>query len=64
MQVVKHLPAFEPRTLTELLGRFSHVAEGIAEVLHRLPRTTLDAPRGGEEFRVRYLTHVSGPCSC
>ncbi len=62
VQVVKHLPAFEPRALTELLGRFSQVAEGIAEVLHRLPRTTLDAPAGSEhdeEFRARYLTHVS-----
>ncbi len=62
VQVVKHLPAFEPRALTELLGRFSHVVEGIGEVLHRLRRTTLDAPSGSEhdeEFRARYLTHVS-----
>jgi NACHT domain len=62
VQVVKHLPAFEPRALTELLGRFSQVAEDIAEVLHRLPRTTLDAPGGSEhdeEFRARYLAHVS-----
>jgi hypothetical protein len=62
VQVVKHLPAFEPRALTELLGRFSQVVEGIVEVLHRLPRTTLDAPRGNaydEEFRARYLAHIS-----
>ncbi len=62
VQVVKHLPAFEPRALAELLGRFSQVVEGIGEVLHRLPRTTLDAPSGSqhdEEFRARYLTHVS-----
>lgn len=62
VQVVKHLPAFTPRALTELLGRFSQVAADIAEVLHRLPRTTLDAPHGSqddEEFRARYLTHVS-----
>ncbi|MGH3899863.1 MAG: NACHT domain-containing protein [Pseudonocardiaceae bacterium] len=62
VQVVKHRPAFEPRALTELLGRFSQVVEGIGEVLHRLPRTTLDAPSGSEhdeEFRARYLTHVS-----
>lgn len=62
VQVVKHLPAFEPRALAELLGRFSHVVDGIAEVLHRLPRTTLDAPQGSErdeEFRARYLMHVS-----
>ncbi|HYZ09742.1 MAG TPA: hypothetical protein VE709_14400 [Pseudonocardiaceae bacterium] len=44
VQVVKHLPAFEPRALAELLGRFSDIAKGIADVLHRLPRTTLDAP--------------------
>src|SRR5918998_1235441 len=62
LRLVKQLPAFEPRALTELLGRFSPVTEGIAEVLHRLPRTTLDAPSGSEhdeEFRARYLTHVS-----
>ncbi len=62
VQVVKQLPAFEPRALVELLGRFSQVVEGIAEVLHRLPRTTLDAPRGSEhdeEFRARYLGHIS-----
>jgi hypothetical protein len=36
--------------------------EDIAEVLRRLPRTTLDAPAGSEhdeQFRARYLTHVS-----
>ena len=62
VQVVKQLPAFEPRALAELLGRFSDVAERITEVLHRLPRTTLDAPRGSEhdeEFRARYLAHIS-----
>ena len=62
VQVVKHLPAFEPRALAELLGRFSQVVNDIGEVLHRLPRTTLDAPSGSEhdgEFRARYLTHVS-----
>lgn len=62
VQVVKQLPAFEPRALTELLGRFSQVVERIGEVLHRLPRTTLDAPAGrehDEEFRARYLGHVS-----
>ena len=62
VQVVRHLPAFTPRALTELLGRFSQVVEDIAEVLRRLPRTTLDAPAGSEhdeQFRARYLTHVS-----
>ncbi len=62
VQVVTQLPAFEPRALTELLGRFSDVTERITEVLHRLPRTTLDAPAGrehDEEFRARYLAHVS-----
>jgi NACHT N-terminal Helical domain 1 len=45
VQVVKHLPAFEPRALAEQLGRFSQVVEDIGEVLYRLPRTILDAPR-------------------
>ncbi|MGH3832281.1 MAG: NACHT domain-containing protein, partial [Pseudonocardiaceae bacterium] len=62
VQVVRELPEFTPRALAELLGRFSQVVADITEVLHRLPRATLDAPRGSEddeEFRVRYLTHVS-----
>ena len=62
VQVVKHLPAFTPRAQAELLGRLSQVSEDIAEVLRRLPRTTLDAPQGSEddeEFRARYLAHVS-----
>ncbi|MCA1671424.1 MAG: NACHT domain-containing protein, partial [Actinobacteria bacterium] len=62
VQVVIHLPAYTPRALTELLDRSSQVMDHIAEVLHRLPRTTLDAPRGSqndEEFRARYLTHLS-----
>jgi predicted NACHT family NTPase len=62
VQVVKQLPAFTPRALAELLERSSEVMARITEVLDRLPRTTLDAPRGSEddeEFRLRYLTHVS-----
>jgi NACHT domain len=62
VQVIKHLPAFTPRALTEVLGRLSQVVVDITEVLHRLPRTTLDAPQGSEsdeKFRLRYLTHIS-----
>jgi len=62
VQVVKHLPAFERRAVAEMLGRFSQIAEDIAEVLQRLPRTALDAPRGrehDEDFRARYLTQIS-----
>jgi NACHT domain len=62
VQVVKQLPAFTPRALAELLERSSEVMARLTEVLDRLPRTTLDAPRGSEddaEFRLRYLAHIS-----
>jgi hypothetical protein len=58
VNVVQHLPTFQPRALTEMLGRLSTI-EG---VLERLPRTSLDAPRGtghDAEFTSRYLSFLS-----
>jgi hypothetical protein len=61
-RIVEQLPAFEPRALGELLGRTSRLSDDIGQVLQRLPRASLDAPRGSEhdaQFRNRYLGHLS-----
>nr|WP_042185720.1 NACHT domain-containing protein [Kibdelosporangium sp. MJ126-NF4]CEL16844.1 putative large ATP-binding protein [Kibdelosporangium sp. MJ126-NF4]CTQ91928.1 putative large ATP-binding protein [Kibdelosporangium sp. MJ126-NF4] len=52
VSVVKHLPAFTPRALTEVLSRLTH----IETVLEQLPRTALDSPG---EFTSRYLSFVA-----
>jgi hypothetical protein len=62
VSVVRRLPEFQARALSELLGRTASLADDIGAVLARLPRTSLDAPRGREhdnEFRRRYLELVS-----
>jgi hypothetical protein len=62
VSVVRRLPEFQPRALAELLTRTASLADDVGAVLARLPRTSLDAPRGREhdnEFRARYLTQVS-----
>ena len=56
--MVRQLPAFEPRAMAETLARLSSLSGQIAEVLARLPRTSLDAPAGTDrdaEFERRYL---------
>ncbi|MEV4316350.1 NACHT domain-containing protein [Actinocrispum sp. NPDC049592] len=58
VNVVQNLPTFQPRALTEMLGRLSR----IETVLDRLPRTSLDAPRGtGHDagFTGRYQAFIS-----
>lgn len=62
VSVVRQLPAFGERVDTEFLARFTEVAEKIEVLLHRLPRTSLDAPHGSvhdAEFRRRYLGYLS-----
>ncbi|MCO1578153.1 NACHT domain-containing protein [Crossiella sp. SN42] len=62
VSVVRQLPAFSQRADAEFLSRFAAVAEKIELVLHRLPRTSLDAPQGSAhdaEFRRRYLGYLS-----
>ncbi|GAA2800040.1 NACHT domain-containing protein [Crossiella cryophila] len=62
VSVVRQLPAFGERADAEFLSRFSSVAEKIELLLHRLPRTSLDAPHGSgqdAEFRRRYLGFLS-----
>lgn len=62
VQVVRQLPAFQPRALAEVLGRMSTLGGQIAEILARTPRTSLGAPRGtthDDEFHGEYLRYVA-----
>ncbi|MGA4987320.1 NACHT domain-containing protein [Nonomuraea bangladeshensis] len=62
VRVVRHLPEFQPRAATEMLGRLSGLGEQLSAMLERLPARTLEAPDGTDrdvEFRRRYLEHVS-----
>ncbi|WP_443217948.1 NACHT domain-containing protein [Saccharothrix sp. CCNWLW140] len=62
VQVVRHLPAFQPRALAEVLTRASQQAAALDEVLARLPRTSLHAPTGtdtDDDFRDEYLRHLA-----
>ncbi|MFI7612601.1 hypothetical protein ACIBP6_15375 [Nonomuraea terrae] len=62
VRVVRHLPEFQPRAATEMLGRLSGLGEQLSAMLERLPVRTLEAPDGTDrdtEFRRRYLAHVS-----
>jgi hypothetical protein len=52
VSVVKNLPAFQPRALTEILSRLTH----IETVLTQLPRTSLDS---ADEFTGRYMAFLS-----
>ncbi|MCE6993409.1 NACHT domain-containing protein [Saccharothrix sp. S26] len=61
VQVIRHLPEFQPRALAEVLGRASQQTALLEDVLARLPRTSLHAPAGAEtdeEFRDEYLRYV------
>ncbi len=61
VQVIRHLPEFQPRALAEVLGRASQQTALLEDVLSRLPRTSLHAPAGAdtdEEFRDEYLRYV------
>ncbi|MFJ9780463.1 NACHT domain-containing protein [Amycolatopsis sp. NPDC101161] len=59
VQVVRHLPSFQPRALAELLGRLSKQSDQLEELLARLPKTSLTAPDGTDhdaEFEATYLS--------
>nr|WP_158846475.1 hypothetical protein [Saccharothrix deserti] len=63
IQVIRHLPAFQPRALAEVLNRASLQTAMLEDVLSRLPRTSLHAPTGtdtDEEFRDEYLRYIAG----
>jgi hypothetical protein len=62
VRIVRSLPVFEERALTEVLARTTSLGAEIARVLERLPDRSLFAPEGtdrDEEFRRRYLELVS-----
>ncbi|MEV4145008.1 NACHT domain-containing protein [Amycolatopsis sp. NPDC049691] len=58
VQVVRHLPSFQPRALAELLGRLSKQSDQLEELLARIPKTSLAALEGADhdaEFESTYL---------
>ncbi|MEV6802895.1 NACHT domain-containing protein [Micromonospora rifamycinica] len=60
-QLVVQLGPFQARATVQVLERLTIVADGLAEVLARLPVTSLDAPTGTThdlQFRSRYLAHL------
>ncbi|MGW5643493.1 NACHT domain-containing protein [Saccharopolyspora sp. NPDC003752] len=62
VQVIRQLPAFQPRALAEVLGRATAQTAQLDEILARLPRTSLHAPQGAEndeEFRGEYLRYIA-----
>jgi len=62
VSIVRTLPVFEERTLTELLARTSSLSDGVTRVLERLPDRSLFAPDGtdqDQEFRRWYMELVS-----
>jgi hypothetical protein len=59
--LVVQLGPFQARATVHALERLTTVADGVAEVLARLPVTSLDAPAGTNhdtQFQTRYLTHL------
>ncbi len=62
VQVIRHLPSFQPRALAEVLGRATQQTAMLDEILARLPRTSLHAPTGtdsDDEFRDEYLRYLA-----
>lgn len=60
--VVRYLPSFQPRVLAEVLGRLTTQSAQLAELLARVPKVSLQAPRGtgfDAEFTEAYLRHIS-----
>jgi len=60
-RLVVQLGPFQARASVQMLERLTTVAEGLGEVLNRIPVTSLDAPTGTNhdgEFRTRYLSHL------
>ncbi|MFC3896932.1 NACHT domain-containing protein [Lentzea rhizosphaerae] len=62
VQIIRHLPSFQPRALAEVLSRATAQAALLEDVLARLPRTSLYAPAGtdnDDEFRDEYLRYIA-----
>lgn len=61
-RIVRQLPEFTPRAVSEVLSRLSVIADQVSVVLDRLPVRSLDAPSGTQddaEFERRYREHLS-----
>ncbi|WP_103344323.1 NACHT domain-containing protein [Amycolatopsis sp. CA-126428] len=62
VQVVRHLPSFQPRALADVLGRLGRQSEQLEELLARVPKTSLAAPEGVDhdaEFEAAYLRQLA-----
>ncbi|WP_086661225.1 NACHT domain-containing protein [Lentzea kentuckyensis] len=62
VQIIRHLPPFQPRALAEVLSLATAQTALLEDVLARLPRTSLYAPAGtdnDDEFRDEYLRYVA-----
>jgi energy-coupling factor transporter ATP-binding protein EcfA2 len=62
VQVVRHLPSFQPRALADVLGRLSRQSDQLEELLARVPKTSLAAPGGVDhdaEFEAAYLRQLA-----
>ncbi|MCX5194153.1 NACHT domain-containing protein [Streptomyces sp. NBC_00249] len=62
VRILRHLPVFTERAVTELLGRTTTLAAEVARALDRLPARSLYAPEGtgeDEAFRREYLALIS-----
>lgn len=62
VQIIRHLPSFQPRALAEVLSRATAQTALLEDVLARLPRTSLYAPAGtdnDDEFRDEYLRYIA-----
>ncbi|MEU0880354.1 NACHT domain-containing protein [Lentzea sp. NPDC005914] len=62
VQILRHLPSFQPRALAEVLSRATAQTALLDDILSRLPRTSLYAPQGtdnDDEFRDEYLRYIA-----
>ncbi|WP_405661615.1 NACHT domain-containing protein [Streptomyces sp. RK9] len=62
VRVLRRLPVFTERAVTDLLARSTSLADELQKVLERLPARSLYAPQGtgeDEAFRNQYLSLVS-----
>ena len=62
VQILRRLPVFNERAITELLGRTTNLGAELNQILERLPARSFYAPGGSdhdEEFRSEYLGLIS-----
>ncbi|MGV9359487.1 NACHT domain-containing protein [Amycolatopsis sp. NPDC003731] len=62
VQVVRHLPSFQPRALADVLGRLSRQSDQLEELLARVPKTSLATPDGTDrdaEFEAAYRRQLA-----